>query len=90
MPKTWKTLIVTPDSPSAEALNRGYAMQNGGERDTDTLARSVWNTYGLRADRVVVLPPPVSLSVTRRAQFELAVAESAMTRVAFGGEFVRL
>lgn len=90
MPKTWKVLIVTPDEPSAEALNRGYAMQNHGERDEDTIARSIWSTYGMRADKVVVLPSPMSLSETQREKFELVVRESAMTRVAAGGEFIRL
>ena len=77
-------LIVTPDAPTAAALQRLYDPRK-------IAVRPIGALMGIRADRIVVLPKPEIRSTAENERFELAFREGVRCRISDpDGEIIRL
>lgn len=84
---TLDILFITPDAPTAEAINRSYPPIHDSRA---VVARPLSSHGGMRAKKVVVLPLPDHWTDIEKMWAEDAIRDDAQCRVAPGGEMIRL
>lgn len=82
-------LIAVPDHSTMGAINRCHTDPVTGRRTGSIYAIAFGSHMGVRADRAVVLPPPLHWSAQRVASYDQWVSDAVVTRLVSGGEIVR-